>query len=131
MDEFLKKDDPDSLYVSLAIGDSCPYKKSKWREAVDGVLIRARIKPADDHDVGELLLVTTVTCVGISGRSEVVYSIDAEFIKHDVDMDGVWVKVPMNNDDYGVAGIGEKSDALEALEDAVESAITALIEANL
>ena len=131
MDEFLKKEDPDSLLVRLTVAPECPYSMSKWRKALDGVLIRARVKPKDDADIGELILTASVTCVGLSGRSEVVYSMNVYFFRHSVDIDGIWVQVPENNEDYGVTGVGEKSDALEGLEDAIESAVTALIEANL
>ena len=129
---WMKKEDPNSIYLSYAQGDACP---GAYEDVVSGALVRARMKRQPHWMAGELVLTVGVSCLKDDQDALVVYAITVKFGRFvinrqdDSDFDlALYDFTPY--DVFGFVGKNHWEKIRGYVRDAVEEALTDYLKAN-
>lgn len=119
--------DPNVLAREVWVGSTCPINKAEANEVVDGVLIRARLKPDEYYDSSQTMgFFVSVRCMRRQGTDLFIYKVDVNFVQF----------APIANrtlqwvNGYGSMGIGLKVDIRGAIRDGTERLVTDYIKVN-
>ena len=123
--EVLKQGSPNQLNYFGWIGEKCGTPLGEIKSAIEGVLIRSRVKPIESPG-GKLYLSVTVDCSSAKNTSFRAFTVDVYFGRYD-EKPAIFYEPG-----FGGVGFGGGSEYLvDAVKKSVESAMTAYISAHL
>ena len=125
-DTWIKRDNPDELYVTTYAYD-CPFNDETLSRETRGVVIRSRIRPVDRWNEGEILLYVQIQC--LRDNSLYLFDIDIHLAKFALNADDDIV-VSHTFSTYGSLGQGGRDYILDSVKDGVEAALTDYLVAN-
>ena len=133
---WMKKADPNELYLLNYLGAACPHELDDLTSANRGVLTRSRIRTADvkEPKIGNengIGLLVRLECYPTEISGSYIFSTSVEFISRTVETNGWDIPVRfLYGSDYITIGIETQPEIMDAVKRNVEDAITDYIEAN-
>lgn len=122
--QWMVKENPEKLGIVMdPHNDGCDISNDSLQEVVEGVLVRARIRPVtSEGGAGWLVLYVRLNCISDSGD----YLVQADFVK---EQEGYGVRLGMS----GVQSYGSHSDTqllLDIVKVTIEAVITDYLKIN-
>ena len=127
---WMKKEDPNSLYLFHSQNDDCP---ASFEAAASGAFVRARIKRKESWTQGELALTVDVQCVEIKPSLGFAFSTEIYFGRFAIDrtVAGGYQFMLFSHPRYGSTGVASDPRMIrDEVRDSVERALTDYLKAN-
>ena len=124
---WMKKDDPNELFVNYDVASACPFSVERVQKTIDDVLVRSQIKPIDEPQ--HLNLTLDIQCRVLSGEK---YStmLTADFYRVvKVDEEVYWARMGASRH-AGRIGMGGDDAIVDAIQNLLEDVIADYLRVN-